>query len=99
MPATPTPAPERRAAAAGRCTPRRSRGTLKDGRRRPEPCGGCSAPGNVQELHQQHASVGAMDPHQPRLGSTLHSRSLLADLLRGGQYRPPPVGSVPSAQT
>jgi len=28
--ATPTPAPERRAAAAGRCTPRRSRGTLKD---------------------------------------------------------------------
>ena len=38
-----TPAPARRAAAAGRCTPRRSRGTLKDGRRRPEPCGGCSA--------------------------------------------------------
>jgi len=37
---------------AGRCTPRRSRGTLKDGRRRtercaqripPEPCGVCSA--------------------------------------------------------
>ena len=49
---TPTPAPQRRAAAAGRCTPRRSRGTLKDGRRRtdrcaqrirPEPCGDCSA--------------------------------------------------------
>jgi hypothetical protein len=39
MPATPTPAPERRAAATGRCTSRRSRGTLKDGRRRPEPCG------------------------------------------------------------
>jgi len=39
LPATPTPDPERRAAAAGRCTPRRSRGTLKDGRRRPEPCG------------------------------------------------------------
>jgi hypothetical protein len=37
LPATPTPAPERRAAAAGRCTPRRSRGTLKDGRCRPEP--------------------------------------------------------------
>jgi hypothetical protein len=36
---TPTPAPERRAAAAGRCTPRRSRGTLKDGRCPPEPCG------------------------------------------------------------
>ena len=33
---TPSPAPERRAAAAGRCTPRRSRGTLKDGPRRPE---------------------------------------------------------------
>ena len=31
--ATPTPDPERRAAAAGRCTPRRSRGTLKDSRR------------------------------------------------------------------
>jgi len=43
MPATPTPAPERRAAAAGRCTPRHSRGTLKDGRRRPEPCGARSA--------------------------------------------------------
>jgi hypothetical protein len=38
-PATPIPAPERRAAAAGRCTPLRSRGTLKDGRRRPKPCG------------------------------------------------------------
>jgi len=33
----------RRAAAAGRCTPRHSRGTLKDGRRRPEPCGARSA--------------------------------------------------------
>jgi hypothetical protein len=33
LPATPTPDPERRAAAAGRCTPRRSRGTLKDSRR------------------------------------------------------------------
>jgi hypothetical protein len=43
LPTTPTSAPERRAAAAGRCTPRRSRGTLKDGRRRPEPCGVCSA--------------------------------------------------------
>ncbi len=32
----PSPAPERRAAAAGRCTPRRSRGTLKDGRCRLE---------------------------------------------------------------
>jgi hypothetical protein len=42
LPATPTPAPERRAAAAGRCTPRRSRGTLKDGRRRPKPCGVCT---------------------------------------------------------
>ena len=29
LPATPTPAPERRAAAAGRCTPRHSRGTLR----------------------------------------------------------------------
>ena len=38
----PTLAPERRAAAAGRCTPRRSRGTLKDGRRRPKPCGVCT---------------------------------------------------------
>ena len=36
MPTTSPPAPERRAAAAGRCTPRRSRGTLKDGRRRPD---------------------------------------------------------------
>ena len=35
----PSPAPERRAAAAGRCTPRHSRGTLKDGLRRPKPCG------------------------------------------------------------
>ena len=33
---TPSPAPKRRAAAAGRCSPRRSRGTLKDGRRRLE---------------------------------------------------------------
>ena len=41
LPATPTPAPGRRAAAAGRCTPRRSRGTLKDGRCRPEPYGDC----------------------------------------------------------
>ena len=49
LPATPTPAPERRAAAAGRCTPRRSRGTLKDGRRRPEPCGVCSA--HMGQLH------------------------------------------------
>jgi hypothetical protein len=40
LPVTPTPAPERRAA-AGRCTPRRSRGTLKDGRCRPEPYGDC----------------------------------------------------------
>ena len=36
---TKSPALERRAAAAGRCTPRPSRGTLKDGRRRPKPCG------------------------------------------------------------
>ena len=43
LPTTPTPALERRAAAAGRCTPRRSRGRLKDGCRRPEPCGVCSA--------------------------------------------------------
>ena len=43
MPTTTPPASERRAAAAGRCTPRHSRGTLKDGRRRPEPCGARSA--------------------------------------------------------
>jgi hypothetical protein len=42
-PATPIQAPERRAAAAGRCTPLRSRGTLKDGRCRPEPGGVCRA--------------------------------------------------------
>lgn len=37
LPSTPkSPAPERRAAAAGRCRPRPSRGTLKDCRRRPE---------------------------------------------------------------
>ncbi|MDH4405042.1 MAG: hypothetical protein QE276_03375 [Cyanobium sp. D14.bin.5] len=37
MPTIPkSPAPERRAAAAGRCRPRRSRGTLKDGRCRLE---------------------------------------------------------------
>jgi hypothetical protein len=39
MPTTQTQAPERRVAAADRCTPRRSRGTLKDSRRRPEPRG------------------------------------------------------------
>jgi hypothetical protein len=33
----------------------------QDGRRRPEPCGGCSPPGNVEELHQQDAPVGAVD--------------------------------------
>jgi len=92
MPATPTPAPERRAAAAGRCTPRRSRGTLKDGRRRPEPCGVCSVPGNVEELHQQHAPVDAVNPHQARLGSTLHARTLLAHLLRAGQHPHPAAG-------
>jgi len=43
MPTTTPPASERRAAAAGRCTPRHSRGTLKDGRGRPEPCGARSA--------------------------------------------------------
>ena len=43
MPTTPNTGPGRRAAAADRCTPRRSRGTLKDGRCRPEPCGVCSA--------------------------------------------------------
>ena len=43
MPATSLPALERRAAAVGRCTPRRSRGTLKDDRCRPEPCGVCKA--------------------------------------------------------
>jgi hypothetical protein len=42
-PPPPSLALERRAAAAGRCTPRRSRGTLKDSRCRPEPCGDCSA--------------------------------------------------------
>ena len=42
-PATRSLAPERRAAAAGRCTPRQSRGTLKDGRRQPELCVVCSA--------------------------------------------------------
>jgi len=36
LPAALTTAPERRAAAAGRCTPWRSRGTLMDGRRRSE---------------------------------------------------------------
>ena len=37
LPSTTEPLdPERRAAAAGRCTPRRSRGTLKDGHRRPQ---------------------------------------------------------------
>ena len=73
----------------------------QDGRRRtgrcaqrirPEPCGGCSAPRNIQELHQQHASVGAMDPHQSRLGSTLHARTLLADLLGAGQHPHPAAG-------
>ncbi len=29
----------------------------QDGRRRPEPCGGCSAPGDIEELHQQDAPV------------------------------------------
>jgi hypothetical protein len=51
MPATLTPAPELRAATAGRCTPRRSRGTLKDGRCRPEPCG---APGTVFRAWSGH---------------------------------------------
>jgi hypothetical protein len=45
LPATPkTLAPERRAAAAGRCRPRHSRGTLKDGRCRPQPCGSVISP-------------------------------------------------------
>ncbi len=90
--------PERRAAAAGRCTPRRSRGTLRDGRRRtercaqqnrPETCGVCSAPGHVQGLHQQHASVGSMDPHQARLGGPFHAGTLRAHLLSGGQHPHP----------
>ena len=33
-----------------------------------------------------------MDPHQSRLGSTLHARTLLADLLRGGQHQHPTAG-------
>jgi hypothetical protein len=75
MPSTPTPAPERRAAAS-----------------RPEPCGACSAPRNVQELHQQHAPMGAVDLHQARLRSTLHPRTLLAHLLGGGQNPHPAAG-------
>jgi hypothetical protein len=43
LPATLTPAPERRAAAAGRCRPRPSRGTMKDGRCRTELFGVCRA--------------------------------------------------------
>jgi hypothetical protein len=33
-----------------------------------------------------------MDPHQSRLGSTIHARTLLADLLRGGQHPHPTAG-------
>ena len=60
MPTTPTsPDPERRAAAAGRCTPRHSRGTLKDSRCRTEPSGACcSAAGlrvsdGLQEMQEK----------------------------------------------
>lgn len=60
MPATPTPAPERRAAAAGRCTPRRRRGTLKDGRCRPEPCGGCSALSGKSQQCSQITAVSSL---------------------------------------
>jgi len=56
LPVTPTPDPERRAAAAGRCTPRRSRGTLKDGRCRPEPGGVCRA---LRHGRQQGRCLGS----------------------------------------
>ena len=57
---TPSPAPERRAAAAGRCTPRRSRGTLKDGRRRPEPCGACSARSGKSQQSSEITAVSSL---------------------------------------
>jgi len=68
LPTTSPPAPVRRAAAAGRCTPRCSRGTLKAGRRRPKPCGVCSALQHVR-LHgrargsEQPERIGALAPH------------------------------------
>jgi hypothetical protein len=36
--------------------------------------------------------VGAMDPHQARLGSTLHARTFLAHLLGGSQHPHPAAG-------
>ena len=59
MPATPTPAPERRAAAAGRCTPRRSRGTLKDGRRRPQHLAERRATGASQTVTRRKCALWA----------------------------------------
>ena len=48
---------------------------VKDGRRRPETCGGCSTEGKAGELHQQQALVGSMDPHEARHGGLLHERA------------------------
>ena len=50
-------------------------------RTRPKPSGVCSAAGGVLARHQKHASMGAMDPHQSRLGSTLQAKMLLVHLL------------------
>jgi hypothetical protein len=62
---------------------------------------GCSAPGNVQELHQQHASVGSMDGHQARPGGLRHARSLALHLLCRSQNPHPAAGHevlVPSLE-
>ena len=49
-------------------------------------------PGDVEELHQQHSPVGAMDPHQAIFGGTSHSGTLLAHLLGGCQHPHPAAG-------
>ena len=60
MPTTPTPDPERRAAAAARYRPRRSRGTLKDGRCRTDRCAlqidtePCGASGSLSDRFFAH---------------------------------------------
>ena len=82
MPTTPTsPDPERRAAAAGRCTPRHSRGTLKDSRCRTEPSGACcSAAGlRVSDGLQEMQEKLGLWPHLLPVGpDSRHHRPMSA---------------------
>jgi hypothetical protein len=45
-----------------------------------------SAPGSIQELHQQHAPVRAVDPYQASLGNLLHVGAFLVHLLGAGEH-------------